>query len=61
VHDVQLAFAHSSQTVFYAMAGVMGVTFLLAARWLPNGRVVHTARLGSEETPSVHSASQTTT
>ena len=25
VHDVQLAFAHSTQTVFYIMAGVMAV------------------------------------
>jgi EmrB/QacA subfamily drug resistance transporter len=60
-HDVQLAFAHSSQTVFYAMAGVMGVTFVLAARWLPSGRVVHTARLGSAEMTSGHTAGQPTT
>ncbi len=39
VHDVQLAFAHSTQTVFYAMAGVMAVTFLVAIRWLPRGRM----------------------
>jgi predicted MFS family arabinose efflux permease len=39
VHAVQLAFAHSTQTVFYIMAGVMAATFLIALRWLPPGRV----------------------
>jgi hypothetical protein len=39
VHDVQLAFAHSTQTVFYIMAGVMAATFILAVRGLPRGRV----------------------
>jgi EmrB/QacA subfamily drug resistance transporter len=39
VHDVQLAFAHSTQTVFYIMAGVMAATFLVALRRLPAGRV----------------------
>jgi hypothetical protein len=41
VHDVQLAFAHSTQTVFYIMAGVMAATFIVALRWLPRGRVEH--------------------
>jgi EmrB/QacA subfamily drug resistance transporter len=40
VHAVQLAFAHSTQTVFYAMAGVMAFAFLVALRWLPRGLVV---------------------
>lgn len=39
VHDVQLAYAHSTQTVFYIMAGVMAATFLVSVRWLPKGRV----------------------
>jgi len=39
IHSVQLAFAHSTQTVFYIMAGVMVVTFIVAVRWLPRGRV----------------------
>jgi EmrB/QacA subfamily drug resistance transporter len=39
VHDVQLAFAHSTQTVFYIMAGVLAATFLVAVRFLPRGRV----------------------
>ena len=39
LHDVQLAFAHSTQTVFYIMAAVMAATFLVAVRGLPRGRV----------------------
>ena len=39
VHDVQLAFAHSTQTVFYIMAGVMAASFLVAVRRLPRGRI----------------------
>ncbi|MGO9976154.1 MAG: MFS transporter [Solirubrobacteraceae bacterium] len=39
VHDVQLAFAHSTQTVLYIMAGVMAATCLLSLRRLPRGRV----------------------
>ncbi|HTT30557.1 MAG TPA: MFS transporter, partial [Solirubrobacteraceae bacterium] len=39
VHDVQVAFAHSTQTVFYIMAGVMVATFIVAVRWLPRGRL----------------------
>ena len=39
VHDVQVAFAHSTQTIFYIMAAVMAVTFLIALIWLPGGRV----------------------
>jgi len=38
-HVVQVAFAHSTQTIFYIMAGVMAATFLVALRWLPRGRV----------------------
>ncbi len=39
LHDVQLAFAHSVQPVFYAMAGVLAVTFLITLAWLPRGRL----------------------
>ena len=35
VHAVQIAFAHSTQTVFYIMAGVLGATLLVGLRWLP--------------------------
>ncbi len=40
VHDVRLAFAHSTQTIFYIMAGVLAATFILTLRRLPAGRVV---------------------
>ena len=40
VHDVQLAFAHSTQTVFYIMAAIMAATFIVTVRWMPRGRVV---------------------
>jgi EmrB/QacA subfamily drug resistance transporter len=43
VHDVQLAFAHSTQTVFYVMAGVMAATFLVCVRRFPHGRAEPTA------------------
>jgi EmrB/QacA subfamily drug resistance transporter len=39
IHDVQVAFAHSTQTVFYIMAGVMLATFIIAVRFLPRGRL----------------------
>ncbi len=39
VHAVQVGVAHSTQTVFYIMAGVMVATFLVAVRGLPRGRV----------------------
>jgi EmrB/QacA subfamily drug resistance transporter len=35
MHAVQIAFAHSTQTVFQIMAAVMAVTFLVAIRFLP--------------------------
>lgn len=40
-YDVQLAFAHSTQTVFYIMAGIMVATFIVAIRGLPRGRAEH--------------------
>lgn len=39
IHDVQLAFAHSTQTVFYVMATFMAAAFAVAFLWLPRGRV----------------------
>ena len=56
VHDVQMAFAHSTQTVFYIMAGVMAATFFVAVRWLPRGRVVspeEQAAEGADERPAL--------
>jgi EmrB/QacA subfamily drug resistance transporter len=39
VHDVQTAFAQSTQTVFYIMAGVMAFAFVIALLTFPRGRV----------------------
>jgi len=39
VHAVQIAFAHSTQTVFYIMAGVMAATFLISVRSIPRRAV----------------------
>jgi fucose permease len=39
IHKVELAYAHSTQTIFYIMAGVMAVVFIVALRWMPRGRV----------------------
>jgi EmrB/QacA subfamily drug resistance transporter len=51
-HDVQLAFAHSTQTVFYIMAGVMAATFLVALRRLPRGRVESAAEPETTTSPT---------
>jgi len=53
VHDVQLAVAHSTQTVFYIMAGVMAATFLVAVRRVPRGRVEMAEAPVSAELPSL--------
>jgi hypothetical protein len=36
---VQHDFAQSTQTIFYVMAGIMAVTFVVAHFWLPKDRV----------------------
>jgi EmrB/QacA subfamily drug resistance transporter len=51
-HGIQLATAHSTQTVFQIMAGVLAVTFVIAVRWYPRGRV----EPSSELDPSLQSA-----
>ncbi len=38
-HAVALAFAQSTQTIFYIMAAIMAATFIIAVRWMPRGRV----------------------
>jgi EmrB/QacA subfamily drug resistance transporter len=50
VHDVQVAFAHSTQTVFYIMSAIMAVTFIVTVRWMPRGRV---AAAEEESAPEV--------
>ncbi len=37
-HEIHLATAQSTQTVFYIMAAAMAATFLVTARWSPRGR-----------------------
>jgi EmrB/QacA subfamily drug resistance transporter len=54
VHDVQLAYAHSTQTVFYIMAGVMAFTFLIALRWLPGGRLAPAEEVAQASAPAQH-------
>jgi hypothetical protein len=49
VRDVQLAFAHSIQTIFYIMAGVMAASFLVAVRRLPRGRVEPAEEAGAAQ------------
>ena len=39
VHQIELATAHSSQTVFYVMAAVMAAAFVISVIWSPRGRV----------------------
>jgi EmrB/QacA subfamily drug resistance transporter len=51
VHSVQLAFAHSIQTVFYVMAGVMAATFIVALRGVPPGRVEEQEIVDAEPEP----------
>ncbi len=53
VHDVQLAFAHSTQTIFYIMAGVMAATFIISVRWVPRGRVADVVEAEAVEPPVV--------
>jgi EmrB/QacA subfamily drug resistance transporter len=39
LHQIELATAHGSQTVFYLMAAVMAVAFVISAIWSPRGRL----------------------
>jgi len=52
VHAVQIAFAHSTQTVFQIMAGVMAATFVIALRGLPRGRVLPREEPAAELVPA---------
>ncbi len=48
IHDVRLAFAHATQTVFYVMAAILVVNFVIAWLWLPRGRVDDHAEVPAE-------------
>jgi fucose permease len=37
-HQIQLGFAHATQTVVYGMAGAMALAFIVALRAMPSGR-----------------------
>jgi hypothetical protein len=52
VHVVQLAFAHSTQTIFYIMAAVMAASLLVALRWLPRGKVAPHEELAGASVPA---------
>jgi EmrB/QacA subfamily drug resistance transporter len=56
IHSVQLAYAQSTQTVFYIMAGVMALTFIVAVGWLPRGRVEVPEVLDTEDPAPVRLA-----
>src|SRR5262249_21319131 len=47
----RMAFAHSTQPIFYIMAGVLAATFLVTLRWLPRGRVEPVATPVAEGAP----------
>jgi hypothetical protein len=39
LHSIQAATAQSTQTVFYAMAAVLAVSFVVSLVWFPRGRI----------------------
>jgi EmrB/QacA subfamily drug resistance transporter len=51
-HAIQLAFAHSTQTVFYVMTGIFVATFLLVVWGVPRGQPAHLADPASEPDPA---------
>ena len=53
VDAVQLDLAHSTQTVVYAMAGIMAAAFVLAALLMPRGRAAEEPTAPAVETPAV--------
>jgi hypothetical protein len=58
---VKLAYAHSTQTIFYIMAGVMAAVFVVAVRWMARSRLeaVEVARLRRAEHPTGNLSSMT--
>jgi hypothetical protein len=56
-HAIALAFAHSTQTVFYIMAAVMALVFLISVRFLPRGTVAVPAPETAALEPQVDVAS----
>ncbi|HTU14345.1 MAG TPA: MFS transporter [Solirubrobacterales bacterium] len=62
-HDIQGAFAHSTQTVFYIMAGVMAAAYVVAHIWMVKGKMVEVFDDPADhlEQPDQAPASDTTT
>lgn len=54
IHQVQVAFANSIETVFYCMSGVMFATYVVAHLWMVNGRAesVEKAAANASEEPA---------
>ena len=57
LHAVALAFAHSTQTVFYIMAAVMALVFVLSVRFLPSGLVGAPVQAAAQLEPELDTAS----
>ncbi len=49
-HQIQLDFAHSTQTIVYGMAAAMALAFIVALRWMPGGRVEQAVEDGEQTT-----------
>jgi EmrB/QacA subfamily drug resistance transporter len=54
-HQIQLDFAHSTQTVVYGMAGAMALAFVVALRAMPGGRPDEQAVAADGEQPQERS------
>ena len=48
-HQIQLDFAHSTQTVIYGMAGAMALAFIVAVRAMPGGKAEQPVLASGEE------------
>ena len=50
--DIQGAFAHSTQTVFYIMAGVFAVAYVVAHIWMVKGKMVEVFDDPTDDAPA---------
>jgi EmrB/QacA subfamily drug resistance transporter len=60
-HQVQLGFAHATQTVVYGMAGAMALAFIVAVKALPGGKPEQATSDGGEPAPSEQTVSPAAT
>ena len=49
MHQIQLDFAHSTQTVVYGMAGAMALAFVVALRAMPGGKAEQAQPVSGED------------